>query len=94
MRFISSALFAPDQPRQALGAAEARDDPEVDLRLAEERRLRAAIRTSQPIASSQPPPNAIALTAAIVATPARSIVAQQRVGAVEQLAPARSRRST
>ena len=33
----------------------------------------AAIRTSQPIAISQPPPNAIALTAAIVAIPERSI---------------------
>ena len=32
-------LARPDQPRQPLGAAEAGDDPEVDLGLAEERRL-------------------------------------------------------
>ena len=33
-------LGLADQPRQPLGAAEARDDPEVDLRLAERGRLR------------------------------------------------------
>ena len=32
-------LVLADEPRQALGAAEAGDDPELDLGLAEERRL-------------------------------------------------------
>ena len=38
-RFISSAFCSPDQARQPLGAAEAGDDPELDLGLAEDRRL-------------------------------------------------------
>ena len=38
-RFISSALFVADQARQPLGAAEAGDDPELDLGLAEDGRL-------------------------------------------------------
>ena len=46
------------------------------------------MRTSQAIASSQPPPNASALTAAIVDDRERSELAQQRVRRVEQLAPA------
>ncbi len=33
-------LVRPHQPRQPLGAAEARDDPQLDLRLAEDRRAR------------------------------------------------------
>ena len=44
-----------DEARQALRAAEARDDPQLDLRLGEAG-LVVAIRTSAPIASSQPPP--------------------------------------
>ena len=39
----------------------------------------AAIRTSQAIATSQPPPKAIELTAAIVATARAAELAQQRV---------------
>ena len=49
----------------------------------------AAIRTSQAIASSQPPPSAIALTAAIVAIDERSISRSSAVHPVEQVRPPR-----
>ena len=47
----------------------------------------AARRTSQAIASSQPPPSAMPLTAAIVIVRDVSKRAEQRVRAVEQLPP-------
>ena len=53
----------------------------------------AAIRKSQAIASSQPPPKAIALTAAIVETRLDAELAQQGVAVVDQLLARRPRPS-
>ena len=84
-------LGLADEPRQPLGAAEAGDDPEVDLGLPEERRLAPRCRTSHAIASSHPPPKASALTAATTTVDGlRSMLAQQRVRLVDERRAARS----
>ena len=79
VRFISSALLSPTSrgrrwvpPKPGMIPSLISGWPKIaDW---------AAMRTSQAIASSQPPPNAIELTAAIVATRLLAHLAQQRRG--------------